>query len=250
MSISQLVVANWKMHGRLASNRALVDALLAAGPFSGATCVLCVPAPYLLQVGELLEGSDIILGAQNVAAYRDDGAYTGEISAAMLRDVGCRFVIVGHSERRALYCEGDALVVRKLAAAQAEGLTPILCIGETLAERDAGQVETVLARQLDAALDAEGVDVGDLVVAYEPVWAIGTGRSATPEQVAAVHAFLRARLQARGARTQAVPLLYGGSVKPDTAASLFAIDQVNGALVGGASLVAEDFSAICNQASR
>lgn len=249
MSTKKLVVANWKMHGRLASNRERIAGLLRAGLVESEVDVaLCVPTPYLLQVGELLDATPIALGAQDLSGQSDDGAYTGETSAAMLRDVRCEYVIVGHSERRSLFGESDAVVAGKTAAAQAGGLTPIVCIGETLDERDAGKVEPVLARQLDAVLTADGVDPAVLVVAYEPVWAIGTGRSAEPEQIEAVHAFLRERVAAHGGAH--VRLLYGGSVKPATAGELFRIANVDGALVGGASLVPEDFVAICNSACR
>lgn len=249
MSKTKLVVANWKMHGRLASNRERVAEMLRSGlDRCAAQVALCVPTPYLLQIGELIDATSIRLGAQDVSTQLDDGAYTGETSAAMLHDVRCDYVIVGHSERRSLFGESDGIVARKMVAVQSAGVTPILCIGETLAERDAGEVEAVLARQLDAALALDGIDPARMVVAYEPVWAIGTGRSADAGQIAAVHAFLRERLA--GGKGSGVPLLYGGSVKPATADELFGIANVDGALVGGASLVAEDFVAICNSACR
>ena len=213
------------MHGSRASIAALLDALVDEHP-SG--CAVCVPFPYLEQVGQRLRGSSIAWGAQNVSEH-GQGAYTGEVSAAMLAEFGCRYVLVGHSERRQLYGETDAQAAAKFAAARAAGLTPILCVGETLQERDAGKTEDVVARQLGA------VDFKDGVLAYEPVWAIGTGRNATPEQAQAVHAFLRKKVPAQ------TPILYGGSVKPQNAAAIFAMPDVDGGLIGGASLVAKDF---------
>jgi triosephosphate isomerase (TIM) len=238
MARVRLVAGNWKMHGSLAANRALLDAVAAAtSGMSGVECAVCVPFPYLPQAAERLRGSALAWGAQNVSEHRE-GAYTGEVSAAMLKDLGCRYAIVGHSERRQLYGEGDALVAAKFAAAQGAGLTPILCVGETLAEREAGRTEQVVGRQLDA------VRFADAVLAYEPVWAIGTGRTASPEQAQAVHAFLRAKVGA------ATPILYGGSVKPQNAAAIFAMPDVDGGLIGGAALVAEDFLAIARAAAQ
>lgn len=225
MARVRLVAGNWKMHGNRASIAALLDSLVSANP---AGCAVCVPFPYLAQVAERLRGSAIAWGAQNCSEH-GEGAYTGEVSAPMLAEFGCRYVIVGHSERRHLYGETDRQVAAKFAAARAAGMTPILCVGETLAEREAGSTQAVVARQLGA------VDFKDGVLAYEPVWAIGTGRNATPEQAQAVHAFLRQRV---GAGT---PILYGGSVKPQNAAQIFAMADVDGGLVGGASLVAKDF---------
>jgi triosephosphate isomerase len=231
---ARLVAGNWKMHGSLAANRALMDALLAG--VQGAECVVCVPFPYLAQAAERLKGTAIAWGAQNLSEHAQ-GAYTGEVSAAMLADLGCRYVLVGHSERRQIYGETDAVAAAKFAAAQGAGLRPIFCIGETLAERDAGRTEEVVARQLDAVLGRS--KFGDAVLAYEPVWAIGTGRTATPEQAQAVHAFLRKRV---GETTR---ILYGGSVKAQNAAAIFSKPDVDGGLIGGASLVAADFLAIC-----
>jgi triosephosphate isomerase (TIM) len=225
MARGRLVAGNWKMHGSRASIAALLDALVKEKP-SG--CAVCVPCPYLEQVSQRLRGSPIAWGAQNVSEHAQ-GAYTGEISAAMLAEFGCRYVIVGHSERRQLYGESDAQAAAKFAAARAAGLTPILCVGETLQERDAGKTQEVVARQLGA------VDFKEGVLAYEPVWAIGTGRTATPEQAQAVHAFLRGKVPAQ------TPILYGGSVKPQNAAAIFAMPDVDGGLIGGASLVAKDF---------
>jgi triosephosphate isomerase len=229
MKRSRLVAGNWKMHGSRASIAALLDALLKANP-SG--CAVCAPFPYLAQVAERLRGSAIAWGAQNVSEHAQ-GAYTGEVSAAMLAEFGCRYVIVGHSERRQLYRETDAQVAAKFAAVQAAGMTPILCVGETLEEREAGRTEEVVARQLAP------VQFKDAVLAYEPVWAIGTGRNATPEQAQAVHQFLRKRLEEKGQAN--TPILYGGSVKPQNAAAIFAMPDVDGGLIGGASLVAKDF---------
>jgi triosephosphate isomerase len=230
----RLVAGNWKMHGSLAANRALLDAV-AAG-VQGVECAVCVPFPYLAQAAERLKGTAIAWGAQNVSEHAQ-GAYTGEVSAAMLAEFGCRYVLVGHSERRQLYGETDSVAAAKFAAAMGAGLRPIFCIGETLAERDAGRSEAVVARQLDAVL-ARG-KFGDAVLAYEPVWAIGTGRTATPEQAQEVHGFLRKRVG------DATRILYGGSVKAQNAAAIFAKPDVDGGLIGGASLVAADFLAIC-----
>jgi triosephosphate isomerase len=233
MARSRLVAGNWKMHGSRASIAALLDALVKENPGSG--CAVCAPFPYLAQVAERLRGSTIAWGAQNVSEHAQ-GAYTGEVSASMLAEFGCRYVIVGHSERRQLYGESDAQAAAKFAAVRAAGMTPILCVGETLEERDAGRTEAVVARQLAA------VDFKDGVLAYEPVWAIGTGRNATPEQAQAVHAFLRKKVPS------GAPILYGGSVKPQNAAALFAMPDVDGGLIGGASLVAKDFLDIAKAA--
>jgi len=224
-----LVAGNWKMHGSRASIAALLDALVEDNP-SG--CAVCVPFPYLAQVAERLRGSPIAWGAQNVSEHAQ-GAYTGEVSAAMLAEFGCRYVIVGHSERRQLYGETDAQAAAKFAAVKAAGMTPILCVGETLQERDAGKTEEVVGRQLGKVLEKNSFE--NSILAYEPVWAIGTGRTATPEQAQAVHAFLRKRVPA------GTPILYGGSVKPQNAAAIFAMPDVDGGLIGGASLVAGDF---------
>jgi triosephosphate isomerase len=239
MARMRLVAGNWKMHGSRPANRALLDAILKglAESYKGgdAQCAVFPPFPYLGEVAERLRGTPVAWGAQNVSEHAQ-GAYTGEVSAAMLAEFGCHYVIVGHSERRQLYGESDAQVAAKFAAARAAGLTPILCVGETLAEREAGRTEEVVARQLDA------VKFSDAVLAYEPVWAIGTGRNATPEQAQAVHAFLRGKLKADAS------ILYGGSVKAQNAAAIFAMPDVDGGLIGGASLVAEDFLAILRAA--
>jgi triosephosphate isomerase (TIM) len=243
-----LVAGNWKMNGSRAANAELVRGTLAGlGRCPGVEVVLCPPAPYLESVGSLLQGSAARLGAQNLCDQDKPGAFTGEVHGAMLRDVGCHYVIVGHSERRALYGETDEVVARKFRAAQAGGLVPILCVGETLAEREAGRTEAVLARQFGAVMEACGVAAFErAVVAYEPVWAIGTGRTATPAQAQEAHAFLRAQIAGRDARiAAALRLLYGGSVKSDNAATLFAGPDVDGGLIGGASLKADEFLAIC-----
>jgi len=234
------------MHGSRAENQQLVEAIQARYPArSPAACIVCPPLIYVQEVGWLLRDSPIELGAQNVSPDTH-GAFTGEVAAAMLKDVGCKYVIVGHSERRMLYRETDQLVARKFAAAQSKGLVPILCVGEQLAEREADHTEAVIARQLDAVLELCGVtSFAAAVVAYEPVWAIGTGRNATPEQAQAVHAFIRGRIGAADARIAAeTRILYGGSVKAGNAADLFAMPDVDGGLIGGASLKAEEFVAI------
>ncbi|WP_130458758.1 triose-phosphate isomerase [Azospira oryzae] len=248
----KLVVGNWKMHGGLAANRSLLQGVVAGvkGLAAAVECAVCVPYPYLAQVQQELAKTEMSWGAQNLSE-QVSGAFTGEVSAAMLKDFGCRYVIVGHSERRALYGEDDGLVAKKFKQALAGGLVPILCVGETLAQRESGQTAEVVAAQLDAVLDAAGVEVfAGAVVAYEPVWAIGTGLTASPAQAQAVHEGIRARLAARNAEVAAgVRVLYGGSVKAGNAAELFAMPDIDGALVGGASLVAEEFVAICRAAA-
>jgi triosephosphate isomerase len=242
-----LVVGNWKMNGSRSANAALLAALRASAPFPGGVAV-CVPAPYLGEVAAALQGSAIAWGAQDCSSH-DSGAFTGEVSAAMLAEFACRYVIVGHSERRALHGESDALVAEKAARALAAGLTPIVCVGETLAEREAGETAAVVARQLGAAIARLGDAIGDTVIAYEPVWAIGTGKTASPAEAEAVHAHLRTRLATLSPRAAAVSILYGGSVKPDNAASLFGQPNIDGGLIGGASLNAEHFAAICKAAA-
>ena len=241
-----MVVGNWKMNGSRASNAALLDALLAAPPFTARVAV-CVPAPFLGEVAAALGGSDIAWGAQDCSSH-DAGAFTGEVSAAMLAEFGCRYVIVGHSERRAQHGESDRLVAEKAAQALAAGLTPIVCVGETLAERDAGQTDAVVGRQLEAAIDILGKRMASVVVAYEPVWAIGTGKTASPEEAQAVHAHLRAALVGAAPSGADNRILYGGSVKADNAVQLFAQADIDGGLIGGASLKAADFIAICRAA--
>src|SRR5689334_23116210 len=214
MARPRLVAGNWKMHGSRESIRVLLDEIVAGAGRTSASCAVCPPFPYLAQVAERLRGSALAWGAQNVSEHAS-GAYTGEVAVAMLAELGCRYVIVGHSERRQIFGETDAQVAAKFAAVRSGGLTPILCVGETLAEREAGRTQEVVARQLGAVKFDQGV------LAYEPVWAIGTGRNATPEQAQEVHAFLRARLPAE--RRADTPILYGGSVKPQSAAAIFAM---------------------------
>ncbi len=236
------------MNGALADNAALLRALAGAGDLVVA-CSVCVPYPYLAQAHDCLQGSAIMTGAQDVSEYVA-GAYTGEVSAAMLAEFGCRHVIVGHSERRTLFAEDDRQVGRKAAAALGGGLIPIVCVGETLAQREAGETVAVIRRQLDAVAEVLGGEaLGRVVLAYEPVWAIGSGRSASTEQVGEVHGAIRAWLRERCAQADAVSILYGGSVKPANAAELFAVADVDGGLIGGAALVAEDFLAICRAAA-
>lgn len=246
----KLVVANWKMHGGLEPNHALLRGVKAGAGEISCDMAVCAPFPYLAQLQSELTGSGLAWGAQTLSEFAQ-GAYTGEVSAAMLRDFACEYVIVGHSERRALYGEGDEVVAAKFAAALAGGVTPILCVGETLEERESGRVEEVIFRQLDAVVGAAGVEaLGRAVVAYEPVWAIGTGKTASPEQAQEVHAMLRWYVADKDSSVAAgLRILYGGSVKPDNAAALFAQADIDGGLIGGASLVVDDFLAICRAAS-
>ena len=242
----KLIAGNWKMHGNLAENEALLSGVLAGMGGVKAGVAVCVPFPYLAQVQAKLTGSAIAWGAQNLSQHAK-GAYTGEVSAAMLKDFGCAYVIVGHSERRSLYGESDAVVAEKFAAAQAAGLTPILCVGETLEEREGGVTEQVVGRQMDAVIGQCGVNaLAKAVVAYEPVWAIGTGKTATPEQAQAVHAFIRGKVRALDAAVaDGLIIQYGGSMKANNAAELLSQPDIDGGLIGGAALVAEDFLAIC-----
>lgn len=241
------------MNGSLESNRRLLSELKAllkdeAKP-ADVEWAVCPPFPYLSQVARDLEGSRIALGAQD-ACEQDSGAYTGEVSALMLKDVGCRYVIVGHSERRTLYGATDERVVAKVAAVLRAGLTPIVCAGESLAERERGETEALIARQLDVLTRAhDGAAISRCVLAYEPLWAIGTGRTATPQQAQEVHRFMRQRLAARYPESASVPILYGGSVKAANAAELFSMPDVDGGLIGGASLQAAEFAAICRAAA-
>ncbi len=242
-----LVAGNWKMHGNRADAAALVGELLTRDPGGGAAdVVVCPPFVHLADVAGQLGGSRIALGAQDACA-EDAGAHTGEISAAMLADIGCRYVIVGHSERRAMYGDDDGLVARKFAAVRRHGMVPILCVGESLAERERNATAEVVLRQLDAVLSASGVGAfGTAIIAYEPVWAIGTGRTATPRQAQDVHALIRGRIAEKDATIAAsLRVLYGGSVKADNAALLFAMPDVDGGLIGGASLKSAEFAGIC-----
>jgi len=244
---TRLVVGNWKMNGSLVSNRALLSSLPATAP-AGVSRVVCVPFPYLAQATGLLADSTVAVAAQNASEY-PEGAYTGEVSVAMVAEFGCAYVIVGHSERRSLFGEDDGVVARKADAVLGAGMTPIVCVGETLDERESGRVESVLRRQLDAldrVLDASAL--AGIVVAYEPVWAIGTGRAASPAQVQDVLSFIRTWLAGHVSAADEVSILYGGSVKPNGAAELFSLPDCDGGLIGGASLVAAEFIAICDAA--
>ena len=244
------VVGNWKMHGRLSTNQALLgEVSQGAGALGDAVRVgVCVPAPYLAQAQAVLGGGALAWGVQDISAHAQ-GAYTGEVAAEMATDFGATLAIVGHSERRTYHAESSALVAAKTRRALEAGLTPIVCVGETLEERERGATEAVVGAQLDAVLESLSADeAARLVIAYEPVWAIGTGRSATTEQAQEVHAFLRARVVAKHASLAALPLLYGGSVKPENAQALFGQPDIDGGLIGGASLKAQDFLAICTAA--
>ncbi len=242
-----VVAGNWKMHGVRADQARLVGALLEGAEDFACDVLVCPPFPYLLEISRQLSGSVWRLGAQDLCADPGPGAFTGEVSGTMLHDVGCTHVLVGHSERRALYAEDDALIARKFQAAQAAGLVPILCVGESLDERERGVTETVVGRQLAAVLDVAGVAaLSRAIIAYEPVWAIGTGKTATVEQAQAVHAFIRGRVAVQDAMiARSVRILYGGSVKASNAAELFAQPDIDGGLVGGASLHADEFLKIC-----
>lgn len=246
----KLVAGNWKMNGSLAANRELLTRLVPAlnGLPSVDICV-CVPVPYLSQVAEVLHGSPVRFGAQTVSEHAS-GAYTGEVSCLMLKEFGCTYVITGHSERRALFGETNARVAAKFSAIEKAGMTPLACVGETWPEREAGATEAVIAAQLDSFLAAaNAMTLADAVIAYEPVWAIGTGKTATPEQAQAVHAFIRARIARLNPRAAtAVRILYGGSVNAANAPALFACADIDGGLVGGASLKADEFTTICKAA--
>lgn len=246
-----LVAGNWKMNGSRESVAALTaDVAAGAAQLSDVEVLVCPPYVYIPQVAEAIGDAPVALGAQDVY-LEADGAYTGEISGSMLVDCGCRYVIVGHSERRALLGETDGIVTRKFLAAQKNGLTPILCVGETLDERQNDSTLTVIAAQFNAVVEAAGIEAfANAVVAYEPVWAIGTGETATPEQAQEVHAALRAMAAKRSAKIAAdLRLLYGGSMKPSNAAELLAMSDIDGGLIGGASLNADDFLAICRAAA-
>ncbi len=246
----KLVAGNWKMNGSRASIKALLDGLKQGiAAVESAEVAVCAPYVYLGDVEQQLQGTPIVWGAQNLSTEAS-GAFTGEIAASMLQEFGCKYVIVGHSERRALYGEDDALVAKKYAVARAAGLKPILCVGEMLEDREAGTTEAVVARQLDALIDAEGVAaLADGVIAYEPVWAIGTGKTASPEQAQEVHQFIRQRIAERDASVaEKVQILYGGSMNAGNAAELLAQSDIDGGLIGGASLKPDDFLTICRAA--
>jgi triosephosphate isomerase len=239
-----LIAGNWKMNGNLASVIELVEGIK-AGRVANAELILCPSSVFLMKVGGMLDGTDISLGAQNVCDQAS-GAYTGEISASMLKEFGCRYAIVGHSERRALYLESDQLVASRFAMAVQSGLTPILCVGESLQEREQGATETVVARQLDAVIDSQGVSaIAHCVIAYEPVWAIGTGQVATPDQAQAVHRFIREKIaMLDSVIAEKVQILYGGSMNRGNARDLLSQPDIDGGLIGGAALNASDFLAI------
>jgi triosephosphate isomerase len=246
----KLVAGNWKMHGSLVDNQVLLSSLRAQlVGLRNVSCAVFPPAPYIPQAQQELAGSAIAWGAQNVSKHTK-GAFTGEIAASMLLDFGCKYVLLGHSERRAIFGETDEMAAAKFMAALTAGLTPVLCVGETLAERESGSAETVIARQIDAIIEIAGVSaLAKAVVAYEPVWAIGTGKTASPEQAQAIHAFIRQKIAGLDAEiAQGLMILYGGSVKAANAAELFSQPDIDGGLIGGASLVADEFIAICKAA--
>jgi triosephosphate isomerase len=247
-----LVAGNWKMNGGNAANDALVSGIVAGVPQgSGFRLLICPPFPFLASIAGQISGSQVALGAQNVSEF-EAGAYTGETAPSMLKDVGCEFVIVGHSERRAIYGETSTQVAAKFAAAQEAGLTPILCVGETLEEREAGTTQSVIDEQLNAVLDTAGVDAfAAAVIAYEPVWAIGTGKTATPDEAQDVHRHIRARLAEHSSElAEKVQILYGGSMKGENAPGLLSMPDIDGGLIGGASLKANDFLAIAEAAAQ
>lgn len=239
-SKKKLIAGNWKMNGSLAANEALLKALIVGVGVAACDIAVAVPAPYFAQIQSLVAGSTIAVAAQDVSLH-EAGAFTGEISAAMLADFGVRYALVGHSERRQYHGETDVVVAEKAQRALAAGVTPIICVGETLAEREAGQTEVVVKRQLAAVIHLNGHCISEVVVAYEPVWAIGTGRTASPEQAQVVHAVLRAQLAAASEHADRIRLLYGGSMNAGNAAQLLAQPDIDGGLVGGASLKAPDF---------
>ena len=245
---AKLIAGNWKMNGGLEANRALLVDLAAGMVGARSAVAVCVPVPFLAQLQGLLHGSAVELGAQDVSAH-DAGAFTGEVSAGMLREFGVRYVIVGHSERRQYHGESDAAVALKAKQALAAGITPIVCVGETLAQREAGATEDVVKRQLAAVIHTNGHCISEIAVAYEPVWAIGTGRTATPEQAQQVHAVLRAQLRAASDKADRIRIVYGGSMNAANAAQLLAQPDIDGGLIGGASLKAPDFLAIITAAS-
>lgn len=241
--MKKLIAGNWKMNGSLESNAALVQALLSNATQWKCDVALCVPAPYLSQLQAFCNASSLQFGAQDVSAH-EAGAFTGEVSAAMLKDFDCRYAIVGHSERRQFHAESDTTVAAKAQKALAFGITPIVCVGETLQEREAGLTEEVVKRQLAAVIHVNGHCISEIVLAYEPVWAIGTGKTATPEQAQQVHAVLRGQLRAASAHADRVHIVYGGSMNAANAAQLLAQPDIDGGLVGGASLKAADFLSI------
>lgn len=248
----KLVAGNWKMHGNLVENKQLLDAIVVnLNGLHDAQFAVCVPYPYLSSVQSILQHTNIFWGAQNVSQY-EMGAYTGEVAASMLNDFKCSFVIVGHSERRALFGEDDHTIAEKYISIQRAGLIPILCVGETLEQREAGTTEQIIERQLKAITDATGIEsLSKAVIAYEPVWAIGTGKTASPQQAQDVHAFIRKGIATQNTNiAKELTILYGGSVKANNASELFAMPDIDGGLIGGASLIASDFVAICRALSK
>ena len=247
-----LVAGNWKMHGGLKFNQQLLqDVVAGVAGLNGVATAVCVPFPYLAQAQAALTGTPVAWGAQNLSE-KAQGAFTGEVSAAMLQDFACRYVLVGHSERRSIYGESDELVAEKFAAALAAGMRPVLCVGETLEQRESNQTMAVVSAQIDAVLKRVGVAAfANAVIAYEPVWAIGTGRTATSAQAQEVHAAIRAQIAKADAKVaDGLQILYGGSVKPNNAVELFGMPDIDGGLIGGAALVADDFLAICRAAAK
>jgi triosephosphate isomerase len=245
----KLIAGNWKMNGSLSANRILLAGIKAELGVPACDVAVCVPAPYLAQCQSELTGTPVAWGGEDVSVH-ESGAYTGEVSASMLLDFGCRFVIVGHSERRSYHGENDQIVAQKAVRALRSGLMPIVCVGESLVEREAGQTDIVVGRQIDAVLAAINSDeIRQIVVAYEPVWAIGTGKTATPQMAQDVHALLRMKLAAKNAgAADEVRILYGGSMKPENAKDLLGMPDIDGGLIGGAALKAADFLAIIRAA--
>lgn len=246
----KFVIANWKMHGNLEQNHALLEAYVSTlVGLADTQVVVCVPYPYLAQAQSLLQNTDIAWGAQNMAK-NENGPFTGEVSAQMLQDFGCEYVILGHSERATAYCESDENIAEKFMVAKQHGITPVLCVGETLIEREAGVMELKVGKQLDTIIDLYGADVFDgAIVSYEPIWAIGTGLAATPEQAKAMHQFIFDKLsQSNSTQNKPVKILYGGSVNPQNAVQLFEVDNIDGGLVGKCSLSPQEFEGICQAA--
>ncbi|MEE9330787.1 MAG: triose-phosphate isomerase [Methylophilaceae bacterium] len=249
-STQKFVIANWKMHGNLKDNQALLETYVSAlAGLTNTQVAVCAPYPYLGQLQTMLQDTNIAWGAQNLAK-NENGAFTGEVSAQMLRDFGCEYVILGHSERATAYCESDENIAQKFMVAKKHGITPILCVGETLIEREAGVMELKVGKQLDAIIDLYGVEVfAGAVISYEPIWAIGTGLAATPEQAQAMHQFIRDKLSpAKAEEERGLNILYGGSVNPQNAVQLFGVKNIDGGLIGKCSLNAKEFEKICRAA--
>ena len=247
----KLVVGNWKMHGNLVQNKSLLDNCIAKlAPLTNADYAVCVPYPYLYQAQSLLQHSNIAWGAQNIGKF-EAGAYTGEVSAAMLKDFACKYTIIGHSERSTAYCESDENIAAKFMMAKNAGITPILCVGETLIEREAGVMHRVVAKQLDTIIDLYGAAVfADTVISYEPIWAIGTGLAARPEQAQNMHEFIRGKISTLNLdAATSLKILYGGSLNPQNALQLLAMPDIDGGLIGRCSLNANDFEGICRAAN-